>query len=289
MESVASRRRGAGTVNVLEALARDGIDASAARDAVWRALDTHEGARHAYAALCRWTWRIMVERRLDEELRSWHRLLLDAAAKLAGSAAAAVSRPRARARLDPAAVAERLRALADIVRLSVDAAAASVPAELSQRAHVREILSTLADSDGEHVERERIREALGLGDANLSRVLTLMTANGLVERLPRGKVASFRATQRGLALVAAPDRKERERARAEMPALFVHSHFGAPKLPRFKPGTIIIGTAVDRQTEPVVHGPIDHEPTYTPQIVTRRWVADGNHRATKARDAEVAL
>ncbi|MBD8736209.1 hypothetical protein [Sphingomonas sp. CFBP 13706] len=270
----------------MEALAYDQVDAAAARDVVWTALDSQVGFREAYSALCRWTWRAMVERRLDDDLRSWHRLLLDAAGKLAGAAPAATPRTRARSRLEPAAAAERLRALADMVRLSIDAAAASIPTELGKRAHVLEILRFLTERVGEHVEREQIKKAVGLEDANLSRVLTLMTANSLVERLPLGKVASFRATQHGLALVTAPDPKERERARVEMP------HPPMPDLDRgkrahFEPLTVVKYFGGDGAGDRDVTGPVDHEPTYRPPKIMRGPSAFGSRRSPPLRIREL--
>lgn len=200
----------------LASLTRDEADASEARQILWKTLDKEDAHRAAYAALCRWTWRAMVERRLDGELRAWHRLLLDAAARI-GAQAARKQKARGRVSFDPAAAAERCRALADLLRLSVDAADASAVKELTSRAHVAEILRLLAARAGEYVEREDIRKELGLGHANLSRVLTLLAANGLVEREPRGKAAAFRATQRALGIVD-PDREERRLARQLMRA-----------------------------------------------------------------------
>lgn len=275
----------------LEALAHDEVDATAARKAVWCALEDDDGYRAAYAALCRWTWRAMVERRLDDELRSWHRLLLDAAAKLASVPTVAEKRSRARLRLDPAAAAERMRALADVVRLSIDAAAASLPAELGKRAHVVEILRHLTENIGESVERELIRRSIGLGDANLSRVLTLMTANGLIERLPRGKVASFRATQRGLALVTAPDPRERERARAEMPPPLPPTEPERVKEVQFAPITVFRFDGDDISVVRDRSGQVDHEATYMPHNVIRGvFGKTGKARSSpRARQRNVAL
>ena len=204
-----------------EILARDEADVETARDAIWQALDVENGHVGVYAALCRWTWRIMLERRLDDELRSWHRLLLDAAGHMVGQAKV---RPPAkgRVRLDPVAASERIRALADLVRMSVEAAAASVLRDFTARAHVVQILQLLASHDGPHLDRDQIKAELGLRDANLSRVLTLLAANGLVERIPRGRVAAFRVTQRGLALIPTGGGRERFVAKASL----------LPKLPK---------------------------------------------------------
>lgn len=187
-------------VESIELLARDEADVGAARVVIWQILGTANGHKAAYAALCKWTWRAMLERRLDDELASWHRLLLDAAGRL-GAESDDRAKTQARGRLDRPAAAERLRALADLVRMSIDAANASLPRDLTARAHVMEILRVLADA-GEHVDREQIKQRLNLRDANLSRVMTLLAANGLVERRPRGKTAVFCIMPRGLAAVA---------------------------------------------------------------------------------------
>jgi hypothetical protein len=210
-------KRGCPMIDSFEILARDEADMRAAREAIWRALDTDDGHRTVYAALCRWTWRAMIERRLDEELRSWHRLLLDTAGRMATQAE---SKPhiRDRGRLDRSAASERVRALADLVRMSVEAANASVLKDLTARAHVAEILRLLAGHASKYFEREQIKNELGLRDSNLSRVLTLLAANGLVERLAQGKAAAFRITQRGLAL-ADIDSEERAHFRAEIQPL----------------------------------------------------------------------
>jgi DNA-binding MarR family transcriptional regulator len=186
-------------VENLEQLVRGEIGASEARQAIWRELDAEEGYRTTYAALCRWTWRAMIERRLDDEVKSWHRLLLDVAGRIAVQADSGSSASD-RAHLDRSAAAERVRALADLVRLLVDAAEASTLKDFTARAHVSAILRLLASRAGIPIEREEIKTELRLRDANLSRVLTLLAANGLVERVARGKNAAFRVTPHGAAL-----------------------------------------------------------------------------------------
>ncbi len=184
----------------LEFLARGEIGDSEARQAIWHELEAEDGFRSTYAALCRWTWRAMIERRLDDGVKSWHRLLLDVAGRIAAQADSGPS-ASGQSRLGRAAAAERVRALADLVRLSVDAAETSTLKDFTARAHVSAILRLLARNAGAPIEREEIKRELGLRDANLSRVLTLLAANGLVERVARGKNAAFRATRYGAALV----------------------------------------------------------------------------------------
>lgn len=186
----------------IESLARDEADSAAARGAIWSVLGAPGGYRAAYAALCRWTWRAMIERRLDDDLRRWHRLLLDAAAKIGTIAADAGADS---SKIVPTDAAQRIRALADLVRLSIDAAKVADVADFTGRAHVIEILRMLAAKSGEFVLRDAIRTELGLGNANLSRILSLLAVNGLVEREARERQAAFRATQRAIRIVEQAD------------------------------------------------------------------------------------
>lgn len=186
----------------MDSLAFDEVDASQARTILWKVVDDAREREKAYVSLSRWTWRILVERRLDVDLRDWHRLILDYASTLARHD----SQPDAKIRgervpLAAQALAERLKGFADLVGEQIRAAEISAPEELAKRAHVTEVLVALSEAAGEHLEREAIKERSGLKDANLSRVLTLLAANGVVERQPRGRHASFRITQRGLAIV----------------------------------------------------------------------------------------
>ena len=195
----------------IEAIARHETDVAEAREALTKLTARADGYLRAYAILSRWAWRAMIERRLDGELRSWHRLLLDTSSRIASKTGASED-SRGRPKLSPQAVAERLRAYAELVRMSVEAADASVPAELVARAHVAEILRALAESGG-YVDRAELKVTCGLKEANLSRVMTLLHANGLVEREPRGRKAAFRITARGLEAAKVPDRKSRDEER----------------------------------------------------------------------------
>lgn len=273
----------------MEALAFDQVSAADARDLIWSAIDSPAGVRDAYSALCRWTWRVMIENRLDGELRSWHRLVLDVAGKLAGAPPSHDPYSRTRLQLDPAGAAERLKALGDLIRLSIEAAAASVPADLGRRAHVLEILRFLSERPGDYVEREAIRKATGLGEANLSRVLTLMVANGLVERLPRGKVASFRATRQGLAMIEASKPKEHEHGSINMRIVRVEPLRAKPS--HFSPPTPVKVFCMEMPSDREVPGRVDHESTYTPL----RVLLPGGIRSKRgsdqsnAQDREFAL
>lgn len=195
-----------------EAVARHELDAAAAREGLLRLAGDGTSLAELYATICRWTWRALVESRLDSELRSWHGLILDLAARVSSQGGSATDE-RGRARLTGADVAARLRGFADLVRMSVEAADASVPREIAGRAHVIEILRSLAERADGYVERSELKSQCGLKDSNLSRVLTLLSMNGLVEREPRGKRAGFKITARGLEAANVRDRTLRGQAR----------------------------------------------------------------------------
>jgi DNA-binding HxlR family transcriptional regulator len=187
----------------LATIARDEIDVAGARRIIADMLDCEGGFRRVYAALCKWTWRVVIERRLDSELKAWHRLLLDTAARIANESTQCDSGAPP-ARLDPIGSAERLRAFADVIRLSAEAGSVSIIEEFVSRSHVVDILHVLLAGGAEPMRREAIKEKLGLGQANLSRVLTLLAANGLVERTAQGRYAVFALTYKGAKLARDP-------------------------------------------------------------------------------------
>jgi len=191
----------------LEHLALDLMEPDVARRAIRHAIDEAAGYRHVHAALTRWTWRILVERRLDVDLRSWHRLLLDTAASIQNRTIGTEPTDRPNHRHDPRQTADRIRELADLVRLSIQAAEASMPAEFGTRPHIVETMRCLSSEADAGMDRSRIAATTGSTLENVSRTLTLMAANGLVERAGRDTVPTYRPTTTGMKLVE--DEKER--------------------------------------------------------------------------------
>jgi hypothetical protein len=108
----------ASMTNTLDALARDQFDAVAARGLVWHALNNANSHRAVYSALCRWTWMAMTNKSHDESMSAWQHLLLDAADRIAAQPDVLVAE---RQELDTAKVAERTRALVDLLGLAVAA------------------------------------------------------------------------------------------------------------------------------------------------------------------------
>lgn len=187
-------------LDVLESLARDELSVSAANEAIRTNLASENGHRPVYDALCRWAWRAMVERRFDEDLRDWHRLFLDTSARIEAGAVES-EKSKWGLELDGHSVSERLRALADLLRMSVEATEAISVADLARRAHVVELLKLMESFGDGHVSREEMKRTLNLKDANLSRLLTLLAMHGLVERQTLGRRAEFRLTFNGRRLL----------------------------------------------------------------------------------------
>src|SRR4051794_1040598 len=89
--------------------------------------------RKIYAGLAHKVWSLLIERRLDGEVRDWHGLLLGV---------------RGTIRASDDAAAERLTALADLLRESLSLAETSPLREVARRPHAWRILGRLADTDG---------------------------------------------------------------------------------------------------------------------------------------------
>ncbi len=137
----------------------------------------------AYLALRAWAWKALDQRRRDPELREWDDILCAAASLMAQH-----GQP---------ALAERLTALHELVSESIAVGETLAAHDITGRQHVAEVLNFLA-SNGGQANRGAIGAHISLGQANLTRVLNLMTAAGLIERSMLGREAVFRLSRSGL-------------------------------------------------------------------------------------------
>lgn len=183
--------------NSLESIARGELEADTARSEIDRHIKATRDFSKPYSALLRWTWLALSERRADDDLRHWHRLILDVAAR-AGQRDGLVAGAEAGADGPGALLAERLRALSDMIRVSIGMQTRPDKARLLTRAHVPAILQALDDRRNEAVARADLLHAVELKTANLSRILTLLILEGLVERQADGRTARFRITGEGI-------------------------------------------------------------------------------------------
>ncbi|MCV0387867.1 MAG: hypothetical protein K5821_15975 [Nitrobacter sp.] len=144
-----------------------------------------KASRKIYAALAHKVWSLLVERRFDDEIRDWHDLINGA---------------RARIRATDAVSAERLTALADLLRESISLAQTSPAHTVANRPRARSILDML-DQAGRYVARRDLLAELQLGSSHLSNVLTQLSAHALIERRGKGKEAEYRITHLGRQLI----------------------------------------------------------------------------------------
>lgn len=136
-----------------------------------------------YLALRAFAWKALDQRRRDPELREWDDLFCAAASLMAQH--------------DQPALAERLIALHELLSESIAVSETLAAQDITRRQHVAEVLEFLASRGGQ-ANRSAIGAQLSLGQANLTRVLNLISAAGLVERTSLGKEAVFSLSRQGL-------------------------------------------------------------------------------------------
>jgi PAS domain-containing protein len=167
----------------LDRLGRGELDPAASLPVVRSALSGDDTlAGRLYVAFRDLVWRTLVAQEFSDDLVQWHDLL---------SHSVALSRKR-----QHSFVAERLQVLAELVSQSARFNELQPAESVLERKHVVELLQLLATSGGE-VPRSDIARRLRLADANLSRILTLLTVNRLVLRTQSGKHAAFSLTETG--------------------------------------------------------------------------------------------
>ncbi|TGN74198.1 transcriptional regulator [Bradyrhizobium yuanmingense] len=161
-----------------------------------------------YATLGAWVWSTLESRRRDPELREWFDILRRISATLGAR---------------NAAYAERFRAFYDLLHMSINTSKLARPSEILHRQHVLPILRLLRDAPSGQMEKAAIAKRLDLRDANLSRILRLMTNARFVERTTQGKFAVFALTRDGLLELERREKREtknRERLPAQVRETF---------------------------------------------------------------------
>lgn len=123
--------------------------------------------RKACTALRAWTWKALNERRRDSDLRVWYNHLKGYAAFLEES--------------DPEH-SIRLSVLCELIYESVSVAEVIPVQELLKRQHPAAIMLALSNAGLDGMKRSALAEAMEMKPANLSRIVSLLVANGLIER-----------------------------------------------------------------------------------------------------------
>lgn len=146
-----------------------------------------------YATLGAWVWNTLESRRRDQELREWFDILRRISATLGAR---------------NTAYAERFRAFYDLLHMSINTSKLARPSKVLHRQHVVPILRLLRDTPSRQMEKAAIAKRLHLRDANLSRILRLMTNARFVERTTQGKFALFALTRGGLLELERREKRE---------------------------------------------------------------------------------
>jgi len=144
--------------------------------------DAENAPERIYEAISDWVWTSLTERRLDEALREWHGLILDLEAEVRDASAE---------------VGARFQALARLVRKSLTMADRNPIEKVLKREHILPVLRAIAQSNGDYCARGTLMERTRLGQSNLSRVFSILSAHNLIERRPDGKKVQLRLTLRG--------------------------------------------------------------------------------------------
>jgi len=256
--------------HTLESIARGEVDAGDARSVIERHIQTSRDFAKPYSALLRWTWLALSERRADDDLRHWHRLILDIAAR-AGQGGADTS----------ATLAERLRALSDMIRVSIGLQTRPDKARLLTRAHVPAILRALDERQPDAVARDELLKAVALKTANLSRILTLLTLEGLVERQTVGRTAHYRITGEGRNHL----RQHLARARAPVAAARATDVVAAPLTTRPAPDPASAPVVMRVKRRPKAEAP-DPDPELVKKILK---AVQSDRHGGKKREGQKAL
>lgn len=169
----------------LENVALGVVTAKEARRLIQQVLQdlSHASVKSVYVAVRSWVWKALDSRRRDAELREWHRLIKATAGIL---------------RADYLEDALRLETLHELIAESISVSERFTAQRVVEKQHVKDVLYTIHHSPDARLSRKEIMQAVGLNQANLTRILNMMAMAALVRRLPCGKEAEFELTRLGI-------------------------------------------------------------------------------------------
>ncbi len=93
----------------------------------------------------------------------------------------------------------KIEVLAEVLHDRVGMVESRTADDVLRRRHAKEVLEVLGQTAPQSLARSEVRARLGLEEANLSRVLTLLRDAGLIERERLGKAALFALSATGRA------------------------------------------------------------------------------------------
>lgn len=167
--------------NALDEIARGDATPAEATASVRAALEFDPPlVDRVYDALRDVTWRTLTSRSFGDELQDWFEVFRHTSALIG----------------DGSTIANKVRALADLLGQSSRFDEFQPLDEVLRRKHSKSVLSALA-SAGDVLKKSALKNILGLADANLSRVTGALQARGLIDRSSSGKEASFSLTELG--------------------------------------------------------------------------------------------
>lgn len=169
----------------LERLEIGALDAREARVLLREALAVSRNADMAhviYASLRSWTGRMLRSSAASDDLREWYNLFLAIGSQFRGE-------------LGEWAI--RIDVLSQLVSERVGMAETRTSTLVLSRKHVSAMLGELAASDKGCLGRTELLERLGLEQANLTRVATLLLDAGMIVRREEGRNVSFELTSLG--------------------------------------------------------------------------------------------
>ena len=169
----------------LEGIETGALDVAEARtllQAVLKAQTDEDSASEVFSSLRSWTGRMLRSSMIGEDLRAWHALFKAVAAQFRGG-------------LGDYSV--RINVLADLIYERVGMAETRSADDVLSRRHVRAVLATIGSAKLGRVDRVALGQELGIEQANLARVLTMMADAGLVARFVEGKTVRFELTALG--------------------------------------------------------------------------------------------
>ncbi|MBP2549675.1 hypothetical protein J2858_002598 [Neorhizobium galegae] len=180
----------------LELIGRGEVPVDEAQPIVKAAFAHDELTPHISASLFEATWRLLSARIFDDELIDWQNLQKFVAGHF-----------RRKGNLEAAG---QIKTMHEMMARAHRFAEAQPIEEVLERKHVRSILLFLRSQDLA-ASRQAILDHVKIGDANLSRVMLVLSSSGLVTRKLVGKTAHFKLTDAGtnaIAHVSAPDSPE---------------------------------------------------------------------------------
>lgn len=133
-------------------------------------------------ALRAWIWKTLTSRRHDSELANWHDMLRRLSVSVRGT---------------DQNLATRFQLLSELVHESIVSPEIADPKSVLRRSHVRKALELLTVADDGRMERSDLGIALSLQQANLTRIINMLVASGLVIKTSEGRRVIVELTHAG--------------------------------------------------------------------------------------------